>query len=543
MKLIGKILFFSPDTGQGMIMTSNKDKISFSVADWDDFETMPSLGLEVRFILDTNHASSIVSLNYVEEEIEDDTNDTNEDDTLKDEETSNEKQDSNSQEPTPLETKEECLEHLEKDPDIMKLGPTENEEEELGPREESVTVTMNLSKAVSNYFNIISENIEKRGAYKKTEGRLDYLLIRRFLWTTFNNLSEIDLHIITPKIKSLSDDLRAMATLYNDFIRKTKYPPLAYEEVFLVCQAEYKKIRTGAEKTIQRLNQLKNSEKYLGSELKVKKEELAKEIDTEEFNIMQGELKSLNGTYVDVVHMMAELDERYKYDMKLLTEFEQEYREDFYKLFNKSAKKYKKDIVDILSAQAFTLDSKLWNQAKASKAVKVHFHKSNIKGEFNTRTYLKYYLDTQDSTKTTQENKKLFKLYDYLTSLQKENIMIVLSDAGDAIEFESSINNIDKTFFAKSFINEISSLKWAIKNSIQVLVLENSLMRIDAEAYLNYYKKYVLVIPKIILLGNLKKSEAYTIHKLLPRGASPQLIAKNVKEILHTPKLSQKKVI
>ena len=69
--------------------------------------------------------------------------------------------------------------------------------------------------------------------------------------------------------------------------------------------------------------------------------------------------------------------------MLLALEFEQEYREDFYELFNESAKKYKKNIVDILSAQAFTLDSQLWNKAKASKAVKAHFHKSDIKGEFN----------------------------------------------------------------------------------------------------------------------------------------------------------------
>ena len=559
MKIIGKILFFNADTGQGMIMTADKSKVNFSVAEWDDFDTMPSLGLEIRFLLNDKQASSIVSLNYVEEEGEDESEQieepqddnpqtepyenekTSQEDTtenvvnsteeqsLPDESTGKKEDDSNQQEPNVAEIKEEALEHFEEDPEIMQIGSIEDVEQELGPREESVTVSMNLPKAVSNYFDIINNNVEKRAAYKKIEGRLDYLIIRRFLWTTFNNLSEIDLHIITPKIKSLSDDLRAMATVYNDFMRKTKYPPLAYEEVFLACQAEYRKIREGAEKTIQRLNQLKTSEKYLGSELKVKKEELSKEIDTEEFDVLQGELKSLNGTYVDIVHMMAELDERYKHDMKLLHEFEQEYREDFYVLFNESAKKYKKNIVDILSAQAFTLDTQLWTKAKSSKAVKAHFHRSDIKGEFNTRTYLKYYLDTQDSSKVTEDNQKLFELYDYLTSLQKENVMVVLSDAGDAIEFESAINKIDKTFFAKSFIDEKSSLKWAIKNSIQVLVLETNLARIQVEAYLNYYQKYVLVIPKIILLGDLKKSEAYAIHKLLPRGVSSQMLAKKCK--------------
>ena len=391
---------------------------------------------------------------------------------------------------------------------------------------------MNLSKAVDNYFNIIDNNIKTRIGYKKIDGRLNYLLIRRFLWTTFNNLTEVDLHIITPKIKVLSDDLRTMATIYNDFVRKTKYPPLAYEEVFLSCQAEYKKIREGAEKTIQQLNQLRGNEKYLGTTLKVKKNELSAEINTDEFDVLQNELKSLNGTYVDIVHMMAELDERYTHDMKLLTEFEKEYKEDFNELFNKSAKKYKNDIVDILSAQAFILDAQLWNEAKTSKAIKAHFHKAGIHGELNTRTYLKYFLDTQDSTKSNEETKKLLEVYNYLTSLQKDHVMIVLNNANDAMEYESLVNKIDKKYFAKAFIDERLSLKWAIRNSVKVLVIEDILTRMQLDAYLSYYKKYVLVIPKIIVLGDVKKSDLYTIHKLLPRSASRQEIAKSVKEIL-----------
>ena len=39
---------------------------------------------------------------------------------------------------------------------------------------------------------------------------------------------------------------------------------------------------------------------------------------------MQDDFKSLNGTYVDVVHMMAELDARYKHDLKLLKAFDLE---------------------------------------------------------------------------------------------------------------------------------------------------------------------------------------------------------------------------
>jgi len=578
--MTGKILFFNANDGNGIIITSTKEKIDFNVQVWDDFDTMPSLGLEVCFKFLNDEALEVVSLeNYVESDednstensqttpdkedtpkseiqentLEEDTTttesedeqvssqpkeneedtqiNTNEETSSQEESESSEDTDSN-EEKSSQENEEDSSEHFESDDDVEVIDSIEDVKEEIGPREESVTVTLNLSHAVTNYFNIIKYNIDKRESYKKVAGRLEYLTIKRFLWTTFNNLSEIDLHIITPKIKALSDDLKAMASVYDDYIRKTKYPPLAYAEVFLSCQAEYLKIKEGAEKTIERLNQLKGSEKHVGGVLKIKKEELDKNIQTEEFDIIKEEFKSLNGAYVDIVHMMAELDERYKHDMALLTEFEKEYRDDFYELFKVASVKYKKSLVEILSAQAFMLDEKLWEQAKTSKAVKAHFHKAGINGEFNTKAYLKYYLDTQDTTKATGDTKKLFELYDYLTSLQKEHIMIVVSSVEDAMDYETDIKKLDKAYEVKAFIDEKSALKWALKHSVKVLVVEDQLARMRVNIFLKYYKKYILVIPKIILLGNSKDTDEYAINKLLSKGVSPRVIAQNVKELI-----------
>ena len=520
MKNNGKILFFNANDGKGIIITSLKEKISFSVENWDDFETMPTLGLEVCFVYENSCAYDIVSLeNYAQEdEVESEEED---------------EEEAVAQEPEFQEEKVDSNEHFEDEQEISELNLESSVEEQIGEREESVTVTLNLSHAVRNYFDVIKENIDKRKSYRKVNGRLNYLLIRRFLWTTFNNLSEIDLHIITSKVKAQSDDLKAMAKIYDDFMTKIKHPPLAYAEVFLSCQAEYMKIKEGAEKTIQKLNQLKGTEKHVGSVLKVKKEELSKNIQTAEFDILQDELKSMNGAYVDIVHMMAELDERYKHDMQLLKEFEKEYRDDFYELFSEAAVVYKKNIIDILSAQAFMLDAKLWEKAKGSKALKAHFHKAGIDGEFNTKTYLKYYLDAQDSTKLTGDNKKLSELYEYLVSLDKDCIMIVANSAQDAMDYEVDIKRVDKSLEVKSFIDEIVALKWAMKHSVKVLVVEDRLAKINVETFFRYYKKHILVIPKIIVLGESVKSEEYSIAKILSKGISPRALADNVKELLH----------
>ena len=58
----------------------------------------------------------------------------------------------------------------------------------------------------------------------------------------------------------------------------------------------------------------------------------------------------------------------------------------------------------------------------------------------------------------------------------------------------------------------------------------------DADTFFKYYRKYILVVPKIILLGNAKKSDTYTINKLLSRGTSARAIAKNAKELLDKDK-------
>lgn len=564
MKISGKILFFNANDGKGIIITPTKSKVNFTVEEWDDFDVMPVLGLEVKFTLQNNQAYAISALleceileaitehtldnilaDVEETQIpelikrEDEAEQENESAQEEDSEQAEDSEEENESEPEDSHTAEDT-EHFEEEAEIETIDEVKEFQEELGPREESVTVSLNLPLAVANYFNIIKENMDKREGYRKVEGRLNFLIIRRFLWTTFNNINEIDIHIISPKIRILSEDLKSMAVVYDDFSRKVKYPSLAYEEVFLSCQAEYMKIKNGVEKTVEQLNRLRGSEKQVGGVLQIRKKELNDYIHTEEFEVLQHELKSLNGTYVDIVHLMAELDERYKHDLRILSKFEEEYREEFYEFFNTIAAKYKFSIIDILNAQAFMLDSKLWQEAKTSKSLKAHFHKAGILGEFNTKTYLKYYLDSQDSKKMTDETKKLHECYEYLLSIHKNFVMIVASNAEDAMDYESDIKKLDKTYEVKAFIDEKASLKWAIKNSIKVLIIEERLARMLATTYLKYYKKYVLVIPKIILIGSQAKVDEYSISKFLSSGISSRVLAQNVKELMTDKKQENK---
>lgn len=539
----GKILFFNESEGKGIIITYQKKKIDFFIKEWNDFEVMPSLGLEVVFVLNDATAFNILSKSTYDNggcEILDGQNITE-----------RPLQDQTLQEETVLE-QESALEETEKLQEELAMSDGEIEpyldeapqevqihEEEHESRPDSITISINISTAVSNYFETIKEHIKNREIYKKVPGSLDYILIKRFLITTFNNLSDIDLHILTPKIKMLYNDLRALSGVYDDFIIKTKYPKLAYNEVFLSYQAEYMKIKMGAESTIEKLNQMRTDEEILDRQLKVKKEELSKTINSEEFDALTYELKSLGGAYVDTVHLMAELDDRYKYDMELLKKFENEYRADFAEKFITQAVLYKKDLVKILNAQAFLLDSQLWQQAKKSKAIKAHFKESSISGELNTKTYLKYYLDSLDTSKITDKTKKLFTLYDYLLSVQKDYIMVVMSSAINAMEYEAAVKNLKSTYAVKAFMDEKSAIKWAINNSVKILITEDRLQSVNIEKFLQVYKNHVTMSPKIILLGEKPRASSYPITNLLPRGASARVVSESVKSLLNIKKEHQ----
>jgi len=405
-------------------------------------------------------------------------------------------------------------------------------DEVMSQKEVSVSLTLNLSKAITNYFETIDIEIKKRTAYKKANGRLDYLVVRRFLWTMFNNLIDLDLNMMTPKVKALSGDLKLVSNVYDDLITKVKHPNLAYEEVFLSCQSEYIKIREGAQKTIEKLNALKNNEKYIGEALKVKKAELQKNINPDEFELLTDTFKSMNGAYVDVVHMMAELDERYKHDMKLLVEFEKEYKKDFYELFETASLEYKRQLRDILSAQAYILDAELWREAKGSVSIKKQLQNSGVRGSLNTKTYLQYYLNGFEESKMTEETKRLYRVHEYLCELYKESVMLLCANASEAIEYKEGLKGLAKSFEVKAFVDESAALKWASKNSVKVLIIEERLSKMRADVFLKYYKKEVFQTPKILLLGTGVDSSDFQISKRLRGSISQRLLAQSVEELI-----------
>ena len=495
---IGKILFYNPTEGTGIIMTERRSKYNFSVMDWDDYDAIPEVGLSVEFELSDLQAVKVVL---------------HEEKTKKDEM------------PSDIEALAQTLDEDEKSEHLFS---------DFSSRPNFISLHVDVDTSINQYFRKIEEDIRKRSRYQNTTGRLDFLQIRRFLFTTFNNLSELDPHFITEDMRKLKKDLVEMSQVYDEYKTKTIYPEIAYERVFLARQEEYLKIKQESELMFKELQRLHVSEQYLSKTIEEKEEVLKRTLTSStQAERLEEEFKTTKGQYVDTVHMLAVLDAQYKLDSKILHEFEEKYSADFLAKFNVMSKKYRKQILYILDAQAFLFDAQIWAQAKQSKVLLRFFEESHIKGEYCTRTYLKYYLNTLDEEKISEETKELFSLYDYLLTLEHDSAMILVHDIDDALRLKYVFSQLDIPILVEAFIDEKKAMQWACNNHVNLLIVEDELQKVHGLSFLQTYKK-VSLQAKTILLSNTTEivDSENVIDKIVPKGFSNSEMSMAIKDFL-----------
>ena len=112
--------------------------------------------------------------------------------------------------------------------------------------------------------------------------------------------------------------------------------------------------------------------------------------------------------------------------------------------------------------------------------------------------------------------------------------MVVTANPQEAMEYESEIHHMSGSYNVKSFVDEIKAIKWARKNSVSILVVEDELQKVRVAKFLSIYAKNIMSNPKVILIGNKPGSSAISITKLLPRGSTAKAISQAVDSLLAT---------
>jgi hypothetical protein len=498
MQFEAKILFYNESDGQGIVITREREKYSFHVKDWNDFDIFPQMGLDVTCKIQDNH------INYI---------------------APSKNRASSVSEPIQEATDTE----KENQEDTNSLALWEKNRTKI----DKIRLSVSVKVCVEQYFQQIENDIDKRTGYKNAKYRLDFLKMRRFLYTMYNNLTELDMHFITPQIKMMRDDLLQMSQVYDDYKSKATYPDIAFERVFLSRQDEYVKVKNASEIAFAKLSDLREAEGRLSEVLEEKEEILDRTLRAStQFERLDDEHKELKGNYVDTIHMMASLDEEYHHDLELMLSFEQSHKDEFFELFQEASKRYREQIVGILDAQAFLFDEQLWMQAQRSKVIQKFFEESHIQGEYCSKTFLKYYLNSLDKDMVSQEQQELFKLYDYLDSINRDSVVVVVNDMDKAFYFKSLFSKIAIALDSQVFIDSKKAFLWVQKHPVNILIVDKILDKISGENFIYQFKEKIGSRAKAVMLGSKNDNLPKIFDASMPENIHLGLFKQNIENLL-----------
>ncbi len=383
--MLGTIIFYNLDDGSGLILSEEKDKYRFDITMWDDLDNLPSVGLKIEAILEDENIKSIIK--YVKKEKSSNIN-------------------TNIQEIKEiiLDSNSDCeILNAKLDPDLYSTK----------------TVPENfIDTTMKNFFLPLQETVDKYKNYElnSKEESLDYFMIKRFLFTAYNNLLELDSSLANGSLTEVYKNIQNINSIHDVYKKSYMYPKIAFSTIFL-RYTRYKEAKKRLKKNISDMQNIEISLSAMEFEIKQKVSELdAMERDDGNLIAIREDIKHLKSLYVDAIDKMGSLREENEILLPITDEYFEIFFEKFSEQFISSYEKNMQNLISILNSMAFLFDRLMWDKAGHSKVIKKHFEESNIPYPYSSLTFLRYYLKTLNKSKLSEENKKLFELLKYLES-------------------------------------------------------------------------------------------------------------------------------
>lgn len=378
----------------------------------------------------------------------------------------------------------------------------------LGKYSSALPINVSVEDCMKDYFQKIDNELSKRESFSETNGSLDYLLMKRFLETMFNNMREMDHNFVAKDLAVIHRDLKDMSSVYDDYQSQVAFPELAFEKVFLSKQAAYMSLKSENDTLKEEVDLMSVEEKSIRAQIEHKVSVLDQmQRATLQYSEIAKDIRQLKGKYSDIVHKVAVKKEQMQKNLDKLYEFEDLYKAHFKKLFNAESKKYRDALISILNAQAYVFDFTLWEHAKASKPIQAYFLKAQIKGDFSSLTYLKYYLTSLNDAKFSEEQAQMKKLYDYLSEKSKMYVLVIRHDLDDALQMKANLSTCKLDIGVEVFVDEVKSIKWAKQHRVGLLVLDEKLQKLNAQQYIAAYKSRISPYVQSLVLTSLSKEK------------------------------------
>jgi hypothetical protein len=249
---------------------------------------------------------------------------------------------------------------------------------------------------LDNMFNEVRKVVEYEQAFIQQNGlaspNIDYFKLKRFLETAVRNLRAIDNNILTGLVYKLYKDVMDLYEFYGTMVSKTAVPQVIFGRDFLKSLKPYRDMS----ERIDELKAIKN-----GYELKMRSLESA--MKALEFNMnteKRQEHKQLKIKYAEATHYFAEARDEIPLLYNKMEDIELAFKEVFLSMFGEYKEYYLGELKNATNAKFYYLDKLLWYKAERSNEIRRFFKDSGIKGGYDTKTFIEYYLRNIDTRKT-----------------------------------------------------------------------------------------------------------------------------------------------
>lgn len=335
--------------------------------------------------------------------------------------------------------------------------------------------TKSIKDCIYDYYGGVENLIKHYKDEITSKKELDFLRIKRFLFTAYNDLFELDSTIPNLALTNLKSELTALDKAYEAFIKKASYPPqYSYEKIFLAKQIEYVKNEELIQTTQSVIKSASLQQASMGEVLKKLEEQFANRRDYSSASYLQAQsyLKNFRKKYVDLLHYLSLQKEKLAKSTKAKEEFYDKFFEPFLKSYLPMIKEFKADFIKLLNIKAFDLDFLLWQRARGSLSVRRFFIEAGITGTYSSKTFLKYFLRSLDRTKIRQETQSLFDLLKYLEAFSKKEILLIQNSKDDSKRYCEYLKNFDSDLHITASNNPKDNLNPASQNHYDVIVME-----------------------------------------------------------------------
>jgi hypothetical protein len=250
---------------------------------------------------------------------------------------------------------------------------------------------------LDEYFKEIRDVVEFEQVFMQEnslEGpNIDYFKLKRFLETAVRNLRAIDSNILTGLVHKLYKDVMTLYTFYQSATSKVAMPIVVFERDFLKTIKPYNEL-------VRRIEELKS----MRTSYEMKMRYLEGSMKALELNMNSDEKRKeyaqLKARYAEAAHFFAEARDEIPLAYKKLEEIEETFRETFLAWFEEYKEYYLSELRGATNVKFYYLDKLLWYKAERSNEIRRFFKDSGIKGNYDTKTFIEYYLRNIDLKKT-----------------------------------------------------------------------------------------------------------------------------------------------